>query len=123
MTKILIGDDDVNFMETCATFLELDGFEVVRASTAADLFTAALNDEPDIVISDFDYGFGRSDAFPDGVAVGIALRGAGFSVPFVIHSGLYRPEAEAAGFPQWSKGDLPEMIDNIEELMQGSFDV
>jgi DNA-binding response OmpR family regulator len=118
--RVLFGDDDLDLLESYADFLESRGFEVIQVATTADLFAAAMTDDPDIILSDFDYGFGRSDALPDGVAVGLALREKGVVVPFVIHSGLDRPEARQAGFPQFEKGGIIEMPDKINNMVRGT---
>lgn len=118
--RVLIGDDDPDQLEVVTMVLESHGdFEVTVAATAADVYAAAREEDLDIIISDFDYGFGRSDLFPDGVAIGVALREEGSTVPFVIYSGLERRSAAAEGFTQWLKDDLPDLPHKINDLVRG----
>ena len=112
--KVLVGDDDANMTEAMHDYLTRKGFEVRTVGSTPDLALDALSDfEPDIIISDFDYGFYRSDDLPDGVAVGKYLQSKGSTVPFVICSGLDRDEATEAGFDQWGKGDVLALPDKI----------
>lgn len=117
---ILLGDDDVEMLEIVADALERKGFEVITAKTGPDLYIAAKNDSPDLILSDYDYGLlGRSDDFPNGVAIGLRLRSEGVDTPFVIWSGLERRDALEAGFPSWIKSDIPELPGMVEAVLSG----
>ena len=52
MTKIMIVDDDRNMVSLLKILLEMDGFEVVNSTQAADFIEKVRVEEPDIVLLD-----------------------------------------------------------------------
>jgi two-component system cell cycle response regulator DivK len=50
--RILVVEDDANSQKLVCAVLELNGFEVVRASTADAAVTAALEHQPELVLMD-----------------------------------------------------------------------
>lgn len=111
--RVLIGDDDCDFAEAMSDFLDRKGFNASFVDSTDDLFRVTVEENPDVVVSDYDYGVRSSAALRDGVAVGLALRVSGVQVPFIIHSGLDRPEAIEAGFSCCSKGNFEHLISEI----------
>lgn len=52
MTKIMIVDDDRNMVSLLKILLEMDGFEVVNSTQAADFIEKVRLEEPDMVLLD-----------------------------------------------------------------------
>lgn len=50
--KILIVDDDVDFSEALSSFLESNGFQVLRASDGGEGLKLAKAERPDLVLMD-----------------------------------------------------------------------
>ena len=50
--KILIVDDDVDFVEALASFIEAHGYVVVRAHTGTEGVRKARLEEPDLIVMD-----------------------------------------------------------------------
>jgi len=50
--KILIVDDDADFVEAMSTLLEAKGYEVVSADNGTDGFKKAKNESPQIILLD-----------------------------------------------------------------------
>ncbi len=50
--KILIVDDDEDFVQAIACFLEANGFAVSRAHSGADGITLAKMEHPDLIVMD-----------------------------------------------------------------------
>jgi len=52
MSKILVVDDDPDFVEVMRTVLSVDGHHVVSASSSADGMRQVVREQPDLVILD-----------------------------------------------------------------------
>ncbi len=52
MKKILLIEDDNDILENVSEYLELSGFEVIKAKDGAEGVEAAFNDPPDLVLCD-----------------------------------------------------------------------
>jgi len=52
MTKILLIDDEEQYLENLNTFLEEEGFETVTASNGLDGIDAAKSSQPDLIVCD-----------------------------------------------------------------------
>ena len=52
MAKILVVDDDPDFVEVMRTVLSVDGHHVVSASSSADGMRQVVREQPDLVILD-----------------------------------------------------------------------
>lgn len=50
--RILIVDDDPDFSESTAAFLEMHGFEVERSCSGTDGLRAARSEPPDVIVMD-----------------------------------------------------------------------
>jgi CheY-like chemotaxis protein len=70
MAKILIVDDDVDFVKATRMVLEKEGFEVKSASGGKEGYQEALAEKPDLVILDV-----MMDSVLDGVSVSRKLHG------------------------------------------------
>lgn len=118
--RVLVGDDDTDFAEATCDFLDRKGFSATWVDSVNDLYREAVLGAPDVVVSDYDYGVKASRFFANGVAVGVRLREDEVPVPFVIHSGLERPDAIEAGFPFCEKGDFDNLVRVINKLVEGN---
>jgi CheY-like chemotaxis protein len=81
--RVLLADDDPDFLDVVAAWLEGDGAIVVRATSGADLLERLAEDGPfDLVITDV------SMPWMSGLHVANAAREAGLDVPFIVVTGL-----------------------------------
>jgi CheY-like chemotaxis protein len=81
--RVLLADDDLDFLDVVASWLERDGASVVRAINGADLLEKLAEAGAfDLVITDV--------AMPwmSGLNVADAARRAGFAIPFIVMTGL-----------------------------------
>jgi two-component system OmpR family response regulator len=51
--RILVVDDEPSIVDAVATALRYEGYEVLEATTGRDAVTAAINDEPDLIVLDW----------------------------------------------------------------------
>jgi len=51
--KVLIVDDEIHIVHVVAIKLRNNGYEVISADNGAEAFDLALNDRPDIIVTDF----------------------------------------------------------------------
>ena len=100
-TRVLVADDDPAIRLICATWLSLDGYEVIEAVNGQDALELALTEAPDVVLLDL------SMPVLDGFAVAAALRADDRTreLPFVVLTGETGPHVAervyaigAAGF-------------------------
>jgi DNA-binding NtrC family response regulator len=110
---VLVVDDDPSLRMLSRVNLELDGFDVREAATAADARAAVAQERPDVVLLDVNLGAEASDDFLD------ELRAAG--IPVVLVTGTadietYRARANAI----LGKPFLPsELVDTARRLAVG----
>jgi two-component system, chemotaxis family, response regulator PixH len=52
MTTVLVVEDTPSLLQLINSFLEDSGYKVITASDAKDGYQKALNDQPDIIITD-----------------------------------------------------------------------
>jgi DNA-binding response OmpR family regulator len=78
---LLVVDDDADLREALVEQLELEGFRVVQAGTAAAGAAAALAEKPDLLILDVDLPDG------DGRDLCARLRGEGVAAPVLMLTG------------------------------------
>jgi CheY-like chemotaxis protein len=85
--KILIIDDDPDYVEATATLLEAKGFEVASAENGAAGLAAAKAAPPDLIILDV-----MMTSNTEGFETARAIKEAGFSkpIPVIIVSGARR---------------------------------
>ncbi len=88
--KVLIIDDDADFLEAVKTCLSSQGHEVLTASTGAEGVSSALRERPDVIVVDL------LMAPEDGVAICEKLRaqpethGAAILVVSAVHLKLHK---------------------------------
>jgi CheY-like chemotaxis protein len=70
MAKILIVDDDADFVNATRMVLEKEGFEVKSAAGGKEGYQEALEEKPDLVILDV-----MMDSLLDGVSISRKLHG------------------------------------------------
>jgi two-component system, cell cycle sensor histidine kinase and response regulator CckA len=81
--RVLLADDDPDFLDVVALWLEREGAAVVRATSGAELLEQLAESGPfDLVITDV------SMPWMSGLHVATAARTAGLHVPFIVMTGL-----------------------------------
>jgi two-component system nitrogen regulation response regulator NtrX len=95
MATVLIVDDDSTMTSLLTTLLQLDGYEVLQASSKDGMLETLEDHKPDVVLMDVFIG----DS--DGLEILAELKGAGDSrldMPVIMTSGMnLSQECEAAG--------------------------
>jgi DNA-binding response OmpR family regulator len=93
--RVLVVDDEADFIATYERLLRRQGYEVVTATSRATGLAALAGEPPDLVISDLRLPDG------DGLDVVRAARGARHSMPVIVVTGYpsddTRRAAHAAG--------------------------
>ena len=125
MTKILIVEDDNDFLLALRTVLEAQGFETEEAATAEEGIDKVLSVEPDVVILDVMLPGGH-----EGFEVARALREEhGLrDLPIVILTSLHQKQEVAYRFaPDETylpvdvfldkSADLEQVVDTVRELL------
>jgi DNA-binding response OmpR family regulator len=83
MAKILIVDDDVDFVEAVRVVLKSRGYKVITAYSREEGMTAAENEKPDLMILDV-----MMDSPDDGFTLAQDLRKQGFKKPILMLSSV-----------------------------------
>lgn len=95
MTRVLLVEDDLHFAEAVVAYLRSQGDEVMQADDAGEAFTLMDEFQFDVVISDYDLGFGKAH----GLEVLHMASNRGEQVRTVLLSGLDRStEADIYGW-------------------------
>lgn len=85
MAKILMIDDDPEFLEAGKAALEAGGYEVVTASDVIDGESKALSEAPDLILLDI-----MMKDPDDGIALAHKLKKNNVKAPIVMLSGISR---------------------------------
>ncbi|MBP7867434.1 MAG: response regulator [Acidobacteria bacterium] len=108
MKKILIIDDDADFVEINRTVLEAAGFAVKHAYSGKDGVAAALADPPDLVILDL-----MMEHWDSGFVAARRIKGdpATAGVPVLMLTGVTREtgmsfDLDSPGEREWIKADM-----------------
>ncbi|MBD3246987.1 MAG: response regulator [Candidatus Omnitrophica bacterium] len=124
MAKVLMVDDDREFLESCATVLQAQGHTVVLAENSDEGKAKAVSDQPDIIFLDI-----MMDQPDDGIALAHALRKQGVSTPIVMLSAVSKVTGQQYG--KCDQDVLPcedflekpvspqSLIKKIETVLQG----
>jgi len=83
MAKILMVDDDGEFLNAGKTVLESRGFTVITASNAVDAEAAIKSKKPDLIILDI-----MMEEPDDGIRLAHKLKKQGLKIPVVMLSGV-----------------------------------
>ena len=104
-TRVLLVDDDPDFVEATTIVLEASGFEVISASSGVDGLRMVEEEDPDIVILDV-----MMENTDEGFAVARRIRrGLGSSVPIVMLTSVGRVtgyDFDPGGKPSFFPVDL-----------------
>lgn len=113
---ILIGDDDAFMLEMMKDMLEREGHTVLETNMPDTLYQLAVENEADLVISDYDYGMWATPTYSDGLEVLLAIREAKPELRLLLSSGLTRPEAARYGIDAVIKGsnEFFEILKDLE---------
>lgn len=79
MPKILIVDDDNDFLASTADILKNAGFEPLQAANIAECHTKAANDNPDLILLDVSL-----ENTEDGLLAAKDLYHKGIKIPIII---------------------------------------
>ncbi len=85
--KILIVDDDLDFLEATALLLESDGHEVIRASNGQEGFQRAKEQSPDLILLDMMMTYKTEGAE---MAKALAADAATCNIPLILITGAKR---------------------------------
>ena len=85
MAKILMIDDDAEFLEAGKSILEAKGYEVVTAQDAAAGKAKALSEKPDLIFLDI-----MMEQPDDGIDLAHKLKKENIKAPIVMLSGVSR---------------------------------
>ena len=85
MAKILMIDDDAEFLEAGKSILEAKGYEVVTAQDAAAGKAKALSERPDLIFLDI-----MMEQPDDGIDLAHKLKKENIKAPIVMLSGVSR---------------------------------
>ncbi len=127
--RILIVDDDPDFREAVASFLELKGFEVVEAEDGRSALTLARRERPDLVLMDVMMDE-RTEGF---FAVQEMRRIPELSgVPIIVVSSIYGEIPDFSISPQqtWlghdeflpKPLDLNDLLETVHRVLEGGGD-
>lgn len=89
MSKILIADDDTNFLNATSEILNNAGFTAIQAKNPAEFMQKAASDKPDLIL--LDTSMEKSE---DGLLAGKELFTKGIKIPIIILENV----AKAAAF-------------------------
>jgi DNA-binding response OmpR family regulator len=105
MARILVVDDNPDFVESARFVLEAAGYDVASADNPRDGMVAVERDQPDLIILDV-----MMDSPDDGFVMARDLRGKGFARPILMLTSI----SDVSGL---SYGPDPEMVpvDAFEE--------
>ena len=104
--RILIVDDDADFVAAVATFLEAQGFEVLSAKDGREGARVAARTPPDLVVLDVMMGE-RTEGFF--AAHEIRTLPGLQDTPIIVASAVYaaEPECRVPPDPSWSAREPP----------------
>lgn len=115
--RVLIVDDDVSILETVASILRAEGYEVAAVETGEHALARARTWHPTLILLDM-----RMPGV-DGWAVARSLRESGSRVPVVVMSAAESAEkwaAEISAAGHLAKPfDLDELIATVERYTRG----
>ncbi len=100
--KILLVDDDLDFLEATALLLESDGHEVLRASNGQEGFQRAKEESPDLILLDMMMTYQTEGAE---MAKALSADAATRNIPLILITGAKRE----MGFPFDIKPDDKEL--------------
>ena len=83
MSKILIVDDDVDFVAAVRLVLQKNGYEVVEANSREDGMDSVKHEDPDLIILDV-----MMDSPDDGFTFAHDSRKQGFKKPIMVLSSV-----------------------------------
>lgn len=106
MPRILVIDDTTYLLDAITSLLETAGWEVTAVTNAKDAITAALDDH-DVVLSDWDLGFGQ----PTGGELVEPIKTQLPDARYIIWSGLDRDVPEGVEF--FGKDNLFEVMEAL----------
>jgi DNA-binding response OmpR family regulator len=89
MAKILMVDDDRDFLEACRAVLEPQGYQVILAANVEEAESAVKKENPDLIFLDV-----MMDMPDDGISLAYKLAKGGLKAPIVMLSGV----SQAMGF-------------------------
>jgi len=83
MAKILMVDDDRDFLEACRLVLEPQGYQVALAASVREAAAAVKKGKPDLIFLDV-----MMDLPDDGIALAYQLVKEGLKTPIIMLSGV-----------------------------------
>jgi two-component system OmpR family response regulator len=114
---VLIVDDDDSLRLLCRVNLELEGYEVVEARSAAEAEEELAARQVDLVLLDVHIGA------DDGIALMRSLRDRGFDVPVILFTGSAKLDdairAEADGVVP-KPFELEELVGEVRRLARNA---
>lgn len=87
MSKILIADDDVDFVETLTDRLVAQGYQVIKAHEGVSAVELAQMEGPDLILLDWRMPFGKGSAVLEMLQEKEMTR----KIPVIILSGIDEP--------------------------------
>ena len=106
MPKILIVDDDTDFLQACETVLTAEGYDVVQAGNVEEGERIAKDGGLDLILLDV-----MMENPDDGIALAHKLKKDGVDVPIVMLSGV----SKVTGYEYGKCDEILPCVDFIEK--------
>lgn len=117
--KILIADDDHDFVEILRTFLESQGYQTFAAYEGVRTVEIANKKKPDLILLDLSMPAGKGDS----VLQMLRLREATRNIPVIVITGLPKPNLKKKILSMGANAyfqkpfDEKELLARIEALL------
>ena len=109
MKKILIADDDQDLTETVSLFLQSHQYETLIAHEGIDVFEAARDQKPDLILLDWNMPFGKGSAVLEMLGEKDVLK----AIPVIVLSGSDEPEMKQTALKLGARAVIRKPYDNI----------
>ena len=106
--KILIVDDEADFLNTCSRLLARLGFECITAPDGPRAFQLIERERPDLVVTDLSLPVG------DGFQVARCARTGVPSIPVIIVTAYHTPQIAKKAREEGAAAYLPKPFSNRE---------
>lgn len=122
--KILIADDDMDFVQLLREGLERAGYETVAAYEGIRTVELAHREKPDLILLDWKMPTGKGDT----VLKNLAAREDTRSIPVIIVTGAFEPDieekAKTFGVRAFFRKpyDARQLLEKIKEVLNGKTD-
>ena len=113
MAKVMIVDDEQDLLDTMATILEMQGYEVVKVIDGADAVTTAILEQPELILLDVMLphrtGWSLCKEFQENSLTG--------EIPIIIVSARFQDQDVERGYAAGAKDYIVKPF-SLEEILE-----